>query len=140
MCGSGVTGRVGPALNLLVNQRNVFGSGGRINYRAIRTLAHEMGHFFGICSGTSSECQNRHTEVHIPDIMVWDGTYATNVRNQGIFYKFLTSCAEVYKDLLCAKAQSLPASCAVPRTCDGAEASGLSCAPSGPPAPSPPRA
>jgi hypothetical protein len=37
------------SLHLLVNQRKPFSdTGGRINYRAVRVLAHEMGHFFGM--------------------------------------------------------------------------------------------
>jgi len=130
--GSGVS-----SLALQVTQRKPFdATSGRVNFQAIRTLAHEMGHTFGICPGGRSECQNGHTEVHIPDLMVDDGRPAKNARSFGMFYKFLTTCATVYEDVLCVKARSLPASCAKPRTCDRAEAGSLSgCPPLSPPAP-----
>ena len=53
----------------------------------------------GSCSGGSSECRNGHTEVHIPDLMVLDGRPATNVRSWGMFFKFFTTCANVYEVL-----------------------------------------
>ena len=37
--------------------------------------------------------------MHIPDLMVQDGRPAYNVRNFGMFYKFLTTCATVYEVL-----------------------------------------
>ena len=54
----------------------------------------------GSCPGGRSECQNGHTEVHIPDLMVDDGRPASNARSFGMFYKFLTTCATVYEVLL----------------------------------------
>ena len=67
-----------------------------------KTFAHELGHVFGICyDNNHPHCLNYHTANEIPDIMVWNGTPATNARPQGLFYKFMTSCTPVYKNLLC---------------------------------------
>jgi hypothetical protein len=125
-------------LGLVVNMRKPFSdSGGFLNHRAAVVLAHEIGHFFGICGQHShAECQSSHTNNHIPDLMVWDGGPALNVRPvEGMFFKFMTTCASVYDTILCATAKALPASCARPLTCANG---GISCRPSPPAMPMPP--
>mmetsp|Transcript_31697 Transcript_31697/g.63304 ORF Transcript_31697/g.63304 Transcript_31697/m.63304 type:complete len:313 (-) Transcript_31697:37-975(-) len=111
--------------------------GGFLHHRAAVTLAHEIGHFFGICAQSSNpECQSAHTNNHIPDLMVWNGIPAENVRPvEGMFFKFMTTCASVYDSILCSKAKSLPATCATPLTCANGGVS--DCDPSPPATPLP---
>lgn len=74
---------------------------GRINYESTKTLAHEVGHFFGVCNNKFPHCLHGHTQNEIPDLMVWNGEPAYKVRNDGLFNKFMTTCTPVYEDLLC---------------------------------------
>jgi len=95
LCSSGV----------LVMQAKPFdGNGGVLNARAISTLAHELGHHFGICGGDGT-CLNGHNQNEVPDIMVWDGTPVKQVRREGMFFKFLTECSHVYTTKLCKNAR-----------------------------------
>ena len=48
------------------------------------------------CPGGSNECTTGHLSDFIPDIMVWSGR-ATKERFGRGFYKFFTTCAEVYQ-------------------------------------------
>jgi cysteine-rich repeat protein len=106
--------------SLLTNQRAPFsGDTGRLNHRAAVTLAHELGHFFGICSsGSSPHCLNNHLTNEIPDIMVWDGTPATNARPEGMFFKFMNACTPLYDEVLCTAVKAAPATCGVALTCE----------------------
>lgn len=91
--------------SVVVNQFKPFwNSGGYLNDEAPNVLAHEFGHFFGICTN-DAQCLNGHMQNEIPDTMVWDGTPASVVRPEGMFWKFLTTCTHVYTTTLCKKAR-----------------------------------
>ena len=111
---------------VFTNQKKPFeGDTGVLSHRASVTLAHEMGHFFGICSDASHpHCLNAHLANEIPDIMVWNGVPAEEVRTQGMFYKFFSSCTPVYDELLCGKVKTVPAQCGTLLTCENG---GLDC-------------
>jgi len=83
---------------------------GYLNHRAAVTLAHELAHWFNVCS-SGSDCIHAHTSNNLIDIMVWNGIPASDMRSQGMMFKFLVTCTNVYRDQLCVKARSLPASC-----------------------------
>ncbi|MGK0358056.1 MAG: cysteine-rich repeat protein [Bradymonadia bacterium] len=112
---------------LFVNQVKPFADdgSGRLNHQAPVTLAHEMGHFFGVCAdGDHPHCLNGHLANEIPDIMVWDGRPAVAARDFGMFLKFMTTCTPVYDELLCASVKSAPAECGEALTCENG---GLDC-------------
>lgn len=91
--------------NYVVNQWKPFkDSGGYLDDEAPNVLAHEFGHFFGICSN-DEQCLNGHLQNEIPDTMVWDGTLGNSVRPEGMFWKFLTTCTHVYTTTLCKRAR-----------------------------------
>ena len=113
--------------NLFTNQVKVFAQdgSGRFNHQSAVTLAHEMGHFFGICSDSAHpHCLNAHLANQIPDIMVWDGGPVESVRAEGGFMKFLTSCTPVYDEILCANVKSPINTCSTALTCEN---EGLDC-------------
>lgn len=92
--------------NILVMQAKPFsGNDGVINTRAISTLAHELGHHFGICGGGDAACLNGHNQNEVPDVMVWDGMPVLQVRREGMFFKFMTECSHVYTTKLCKRAR-----------------------------------
>ena len=110
---------------LIVNQVAPFNERGELNHRASVTLAHELGHYFGICGSPDNPyCLNAHLANEVPDIMVWDGTPATNVRPIGMFFKFMNSCTRVYKDLLCEEVKTKAPICGKQLTCNNG---GLDC-------------
>lgn len=88
---------------LLVNTEHPFySSGGLLRHRAAVTLAHELTHFFGIMFDQSHPHHAfAHIANEIPDIMVWDGRPIEQVRSDGMFFKFLTSCTPAYDQYLC---------------------------------------
>lgn len=97
--------------DVVVNQVKSFHlNTGRMNFEAAKTLAHEFGHFFGICSGR--DCTNSHTRNDIPDIMVWNGQQEARVVRpvEGMYYKFLPTCTTEYEQQLCTRVRS--ANCA----------------------------
>jgi len=91
--------------NIMVIQQKPFvGNTGVLNTRAVSTLAHEIAHHFGICAGDST-CFNGHTQNEVPDIMVYNGMPALEVRREGMFFKFMGTCSHVYTTMLCKKAR-----------------------------------
>jgi len=109
-------------LHQMINHVKPFSdTGGKLNNRASVTLAHEIAHWMGICFSEGADCINGHTDNHIFDIMVWDGTPAHEVRPaEGMMFKFLTTCTDVYSTSLCGKAKSsLASGCAAAISSDG---------------------
>lgn len=88
------------------------GDGGKFNFKAMATMAHELGHFFGLCGGgvlTAAQCLSGHLVNEIPDLMMAgcvDGQcgsiYGPLPRQ---FLKFLPSCTPLYERLLCRNVQ-----------------------------------
>ena len=109
---SPVSGLCNPSA-IFTNQKRPFATdnSGKIQYETIRTLAHEMGHFFGVCPGDNPHCLKAHTQNELPDIMVYDGRPATNARPEGMFSKFLTSCTPLYEDTVCHNIKKASATC-----------------------------
>lgn len=88
----------------LVLQAKPFHSDGYLNTRTFVTLAHEIGHHFGICGGDQT-CLHGHTQNEVPDIMVWDGQPVDRVRQEGMFFKFMSTCSHTYTTVLCKNAR-----------------------------------
>jgi len=85
----------------------VKGDVGRLNHRAMGTLAHELGHFFGLCGGgvlNTAQCLEGHVVNEIPDIMMAgcvDGQCGSVYGEVKQFAKFLPTCTPLYERLLC---------------------------------------
>lgn len=101
-------------LAIVTNQRAPLHAGGQVHHGAVRTLAHELGHAFGICDDRNNpHCLNGHTANDIADIMVDDGRPASNVRSEGMFSKFMTTCSTVYDTMVCSRIKAADAECGV---------------------------
>ena len=111
---------------LFTNQREPFADDeGTLNHRTAVTLAHEMGHYFGYCGNSAHpHCLNAHTANEIPDIMVWNGVPASNVREQGMFFKFFSTCTPLYDELVCDTVKNTPPECGTVLSCENG---GLDC-------------
>jgi hypothetical protein len=109
---AGIGGLCRPS-STLTNQRTPFqASSDHIDHGAVKTLAHELAHFFGVCDdATNPDCLNGHTANEIADIMVDDGRPASNVRAEGMFWKFMPTCTDVYDDMVCSRVQAASPSC-----------------------------
>lgn len=107
---------------LLVNTEHPFySSGDLLRHRAAVTLAHELTHFFGIIFDQSHPHHVfGHIANEIPDIMVLDGRPIEQVRSDGMFFKFLTSCTPAYDQYLCSAIKATASSSiATPLICLG---------------------
>lgn len=85
------------------NQVAPFSEDGKLNHQAAVTLAHELGHSFGMLSNTAHPHHDTaHLIDQVPDIMVYNGMPVETVRPDGMFWNFLTSCTPTYTQNVCA--------------------------------------
>lgn len=98
----------------IVQRKPFYQDTGRFVHRAAVTLAHEWGHFFGMCPWGRDDCTNGHTSNNITDIMVDNGMPAFEyVRDEGMFFKFFTTCTNRYDDIVCQNIKDAPTTCGV---------------------------
>lgn len=105
-----------PILRKATVKRPVFTEDGRIDYDgATKTLAHELGHFFGICQRGTKHCfMNGHLIKELADILKFGPKTTTyRARPQGLFLKFMTPCTPKYNDAVCGTVKRVSDECGV---------------------------
>jgi len=110
---SPIGGVCSPSSTLTNQQKPFQETNDQINHGAVKTLAHELAHFFGVCDDSNNpDCLSGHTANEIADIMVNDGRPASNVRPvEGMFWKFMTTCTDVYDDMVCSRVKAASPTC-----------------------------
>jgi len=88
----------------VVIQAKPFDDRGHMNMQSAVTLAHEIAHAMDVCADPVG-CDNEHTQNEVPDIMVWNGAPFRDHRQEGMFFKFMSTCTHVYTTSLCKKAR-----------------------------------
>lgn len=106
--------------HMLVNIRKMMTTrswkAGKVIYEGNNVLAHEIAHAFGICHNRHKHCSRNHVTPEANDLM-YDYHEVTKERprsqRRGFFYKFLTACTPIYKDLLCKNVAKANPKCGV---------------------------
>lgn len=93
---------------------------GYLNHRAAVVLAHELGHSFGMLSNSGHpHFDTGHLIDQVPDIMVYNGLPIEAIREEGMFFNFLTSCTPTYAQNVCAAVKGTARALTTRLVCDG---------------------